>query len=148
MSREVKTWLESNSTKIQSKLDAHRQWLIKKAPYPEELNLGNRSLPEMDLCVAMTQIELPEGYKVKRGSVNVEGEREHFHVFAVKDNQVLCLNPGWFEVLVGGEGKPGEAVRRLINRAPELFRSEGDVVALNGEVGEIKKKLGLEYKWE
>lgn len=152
MTSEVGSWLSVNADAVYARLEAHRQHLRDKSSGQEllDLDLANRALSEMDLCVAMVGMELPEGYEVQSqtGRVKIPGDREHFHIFATKGDDILCLNPGWVEVINDPNVKPGDAVRRLIARAPDLFTIAGDVIALNGNAQDIKTRLGLEYTWK
>ena len=147
--RETALWIQRNSQQISSELLAHRDYLIHKDGDRPEFDLNRFALSEMGLCVSVSLMELPPGYQSTglSGRVLDQYGRRRVHVFAFNDeNKVLCFTPGWFFVDQESK-KPGQALRTIIAKAPNLFIPTETVVALNGDRKEICERLNLEYIW-
>lgn len=105
----------------------------------------------MPLCGTMLDIKLPLGFTKVTGSVSMtrEDEGPFPHLFSISDlGLILCLTPGQFVDVDDDETWPGQRIKKLVAKSPELIKlDEGTGVAmLLGDPDEIKDRLDLRYR--
>ena len=144
----VGDWLQKNEKSILKALSDERRRIM-------EMNLPNYNtdetqllLSEMELCGATEYMPLPPGYKVTHGLIGIQGNpKPSYHIFAVNGNdEIIDVTAG--QVVVGERRlQPGDGIRSLIAKAPDLFSIMGDVIALHGNASVIRDRLGIKYDW-
>lgn len=141
----IGNWIENNSNYITSVLS---DYLLKvKWMEPVKSNLDKRSLSELWLCGAFKDIdELPIGYTRTPGKVYIGDRYEPTgHIFAMSEDEVLCITPGEFISPTDDTLKKGDRIRRLVSLDPSHIFVRGELAVLHGNVKDIEKSYGLRY---
>lgn len=144
----VSDWFLQNQKSILNALSGERRRIMDMGLNDYNTDETQLLLSEMELCGATENIPLPPGYRVTHGLIGINGEsKPSYHIFAVNDDQgIIDVTAG--QVVVGESRlKPGDGIRSLIAQAPDLFSVMGDVIALHGDAGEIRDRLGIKYDW-
>lgn len=141
-------WFQENQRPIlKALLDERRRIMEMNLP---DYNLDDTQLllSEMEICGATENMPLPPGYRTTHGLIGINGEpKPSYHIFAINDrDEIIDVTAGQ---VVTSERRlnPDEGIRNLISKAPELFTTIGDVVALHGHVDIIRDRLGIKYDW-
>ena len=151
-SQEVDAWIEINYAAIYDEMEKRRLEIVKdgtkkKVGRNPLLDRSKRWLSEMPICGFISNIDLPPGFKKEVNDIYVSPFKEERHWFAVSGDNRLCFTPGQFVEPENEELAPGERIKILQEKAPDLIRVFDDGVArLYGEKEDIFQRLGIAYR--
>ncbi|TXI34282.1 MAG: hypothetical protein E6Q53_01640 [Candidatus Moraniibacteriota bacterium] len=144
----VGDWLHKNQKIIQRALLDERRRIIEMNIPDYNIDDTQLLLSEMELCGATEHIPLPPGYRVTHGLIGFIGNpRPSYHIFAVnEESKIIDVTAG--QIMIGeSKLQPGDGIRKLVAKAPDLFTILGDVIALHGDQNVIRERLGVKYDW-
>lgn len=150
----VDAWIEANFAKIHKELERERlkqleDKLRKGVGWVPALDRRLRWLSEMPLCEfwERKKITFPHGFKKNYAKIYAGIHHpDEYHVFAAAGDQILCLTPGQYVRSDGENLGPGDRIKILQEKAPDLIKIYGDGVArLFGERDDIYNRLGISY---
>jgi hypothetical protein len=159
---EVQAWLDTQVMQIISSIEHHRQRSIKlcnqQGADASCLSLSNRRYEEMQLCSALSRIELLTRFSLEVGYVvaynpakpsafwQLIGLTEHVFGFDHSAGEIICICPAQF-VDIENAAK-GQKLAYLQTKSPNLFLTSGGSASLSILYGHRKRvlnDLGLAY---
>lgn len=159
------SWIRDNSEEIVRGIEdgyqkRARESVVEYDEVDSSFSRSLRSLSEMPICDhAWSELPLPPLCRLvpwSRGKVQIYEETgtvltcDHHAYVRDANNRVMCVTPGLFEAPFD-ELRPGERLRRLKDKAPDLITLLPDktgypgIAVLCGTDQEIYRQLGLIY---